>query len=564
MTTLSSPDNIRLSGAWTGGEPGWDDRRIGTWLRIFLALGIAMRLVRFGLEYPLWNDESFLAANLLDRDFMGLMKPLDYQQVCPLFFLWLEKAVSMVLGFNERLLRLIPTLASIASLFLFRHLAGRLLKGVALAFALAILAIGYTPIRHGGEVKPYATDFLLSLALIVLAVEWLRTPDRTRFLWGLAALGPLSIGTSNPAIFIAASVGLVLAIPVLETRSPRTIAPFTVFGMATVATFFVLFRWINEPQSTSVMEWMKVYWARAFPPRSPAMLIGWLARAHTSQMFAYPAGGDLGASSLTTGLVLTAILAYLRRGSKQVLAILLTPFALGLIAAFLGRYPYGGSARTMQYVAPSILLMAGLGAAVLLARLPRPEWREESPRSVMIGLLAIGLGMMAWDVLHPYKTPLDLASRQFAQRFWAEASFGAEVICARTDLHLPLDPLHWQGDRAATYLCHQAIYSDRHRVKAPARLDLISAAHPLRLVVFGETPSDFITVSRWIEENGESYEFRSRRERVLNKGLFRGKASNEERYVLYEFVPRRVAASPETMPGDMTDELACPGRKVPR
>ena len=90
-------------------------------------------------------------------------------------------------------------------------------------------------------------------------------------------------------------------------------------------------------------------------------------------MFAYPAGGDIGASSVTTGLVMVAIVAYVRRGSKTVLALLLAPFALGLIAAFLGRYPYGGSARTMQYVAPAIIVMAGLGAAVLLARLPRPR-----------------------------------------------------------------------------------------------------------------------------------------------------------------------------------------------
>ena len=72
-----------------------------------------------------------------------------------------------------------------------------------------------------------------------------------------------------------------------------------------------------------------------------------------------------------------------------------------------------------------------------------------------------------------------------------------------------------------------------------------SAAHPLRIVVFGETPSDLLTLSRWIEDNLDTYELRSKRERVLNKGLRRGKTSSEERYVLYEFVPRRVATSLE-------------------
>ena len=544
MTTIASSGDIQLSGAWSGDEPGWTDRRVETWLRVFLVLGIAMRALRFGLKYPLWGDEAFLAVNLMDRDFAGLTRPLDYQQVCPLLFLWLEKAVSLVLGFNEWSLRLMPTIASIATLFLFRHVAGRLLKGVALVIAVAILAIGYTPIRHGGEIKPYATDFLLALGLIALAVEWIRTPERTGFLWGLAALGPMAIGLSNPSIFVAASVGLVLTIPVLKTRSIRAIAPFAAYGVLTLGTFVLLLRTVNAAQSASVMQWMSVYWAGAFPPRSPVPLIGWLARTHTSQMFAYPAGGDLGASTLTTGLVVAAIVAYARRGSKVVLALLLAPFGLGLLAAFVGRYPYGGSARTMQYVAPAIILMAGLGAAVLLSRLPRPSWRERAPRLVLGTLTVIGLGMMGWDATHPYKLPFDQTSRDFARQFWAEESAGAEVVCARTDLGLPLDPLGWQGDRAAMYLCHQAIYSDRHRSKSAAHLDQVRGDHPLRLVVFGEIPSDAPAVAGWIDANADRYELKSKRERVKNKGVVRGKASYEDRYVIYDFVPRQVVARP--------------------
>ena len=229
--------------------------------------------------------------------------------------------------------------------------------------------------------------------------------------------------------------------------------------------------------------------------------------------------------------------AYWRRGSKTVLALLLTPFALGLIAASLGRYPYGGSARTMQYVAPAIILMAGLGASVLLSRLTRPRWRDRASRVILFGLLAIGLGMMAWDVTHPYKTLADQSSRDFARRFWSEEAVGAEWLCARADLRLALNPLVWQGDRAALYLCHQAIFADRRRAGTPPRLDRVSASHPLRVVVFGEVPSDRAVVARWIGENSDRYQLISRRERVLNKGLVRGKATAEDRYVVYELIP---------------------------
>ncbi len=344
MTVPQPTDGIRLSRLWTGEEPGSDEARVKRWVGAFVALGVALRLLRLALDYPLWRDEAYLACNVLDRDYAGLTRPLDYQQVCPVLFLWAEKAVIGALGFSEWSLRLVPTAAAVAGMFVFRHVAGRLLRGVAWVMAVAILAVGYTPVRHGGEVKPYATDFLVALAMIGLAVEWVRNPGRMRFLWALAALGPLAVAVSNPSIFVAAGIGVALAGPVLSTRSRRAIIPFIAFGAATGGTFLVLLRWINAPQSASVMPWMRVYWAGAFPPRSPLGLIVWLARAHTSQMFAYPAGGDVGASTMTTALVVTAVVAYLRRGSKTILALLLAPFAMGLAAAFLGRYPYGGSA----------------------------------------------------------------------------------------------------------------------------------------------------------------------------------------------------------------------------
>jgi hypothetical protein len=535
--------DLRLSGSPTGEEPGWTDARVKAWIGLFLALGVALRLLRFGLRFPLWRDEAFLAANIYERDFADLARPLDYQQVCPVLFLWAEKALTRALGFGEWSLRLLPTAAAIASLFLFRHVAGRLLKGVAPAIAVAFLAVGYAPLRYGGEVKPYATDFLAALGLIALAVEWLRARDRTASLWGLAALGPLAVASSNPSIFIAASAGLALAVPVLKTRSPRAIVPFALFGAGTVATFLALLVWVNVYQSERVMSWMRVAWAGAFPPREPGALIRWLARVHTSQAFAYPAGGESGASALTTALVVLGIVVYLRRGPKTVLALLLVPFALGLAAAALGRYPYGGSSRTMQYVAPSILLLAGLGAAALLARLPRPTCRDRSPSWVLMALAAVGIGQAAWDVARPYKDPMDQDARAFARRFWAEESAGADTLCARTDLHLPLGAFARQGDRAAFYLCHQATYSPRHHAGVSARLDLMSEAHPLRLVVFGETPGDAPTVARWIDENADRYALSSRRERVLNEGLTRGKATAEDRYVVYEFVPRRGPAT---------------------
>ena len=128
--------------------------------------GCILRVVTFALNFPLWGDEAFVAVNLITRGYRDLLRPLDYGQICPLLFLWLELTAVKLFGFSEWSLRLIPTLCSVASVFLFAHMAGRVTRGPARLLAVAIFAVAYYPIRHGAEVKPYSTDLLAALILL--------------------------------------------------------------------------------------------------------------------------------------------------------------------------------------------------------------------------------------------------------------------------------------------------------------------------------------------------------------------------------------------------------------
>ena len=56
----------------------------------FVLLGVMLRVVTFALNFPLWGDEAFVAANFISRGYLDLLRPLDYSQICPLLFLWLE------------------------------------------------------------------------------------------------------------------------------------------------------------------------------------------------------------------------------------------------------------------------------------------------------------------------------------------------------------------------------------------------------------------------------------------------------------------------------------------
>ena len=155
----------------------------------FIILGAALRLVRCLLNYPMWCDETMLAANLLDRPWTALAQPLAYRQVCPLGFLALEWIAVQFIGFSELSLRLIPVACAIASVPLFYVLARRVLgdRTKATLLAVAIFAVSEPPIRYAAEVKPYSADLLVSLVLLYLAVVWLQSRGRIRPLWALAA-----------------------------------------------------------------------------------------------------------------------------------------------------------------------------------------------------------------------------------------------------------------------------------------------------------------------------------------------------------------------------------------
>ena len=64
----------------------------------FVILGVVIRLVRYLVDYPIWHDEAFLACSLWDRDYVDLLRPLDYGQVAPWLFLVIERAIVIALG----------------------------------------------------------------------------------------------------------------------------------------------------------------------------------------------------------------------------------------------------------------------------------------------------------------------------------------------------------------------------------------------------------------------------------------------------------------------------------
>jgi hypothetical protein len=155
-------------------------------------------------------------------------------------------------------------------------------------------------------------------------------------------------------------------------------------------------------------------------------------------MFAYPMGGRDGGSAATALLCLLGAWRLYRSGQRRLLGLLTAPFGLTLAAAALHRYPYGGSARVAQHLAPCICLLAGVGLAALIHLVARTgPGRRRLALAALAGLGLIGVGGVARDLVKPYKTAGDHEARRLAEAIAAEAGPRDQIIVLEEDWRLP-------------------------------------------------------------------------------------------------------------------------------
>lgn len=491
------------SGPWEGGNgPATSGRETleRRWITFFLVLGLAARSARFFLRFPLWEDECFLAINFIDRGFAALWRPLDHHQVAPPLFLWVELSLVRSLGFTEWSLRLFSFVSSVAGLLLFRAVAARWLKGLALVLAVGAFSVSYPAIRYAAETKPYGSDALVSLVLLALFTRALSGPERARSLGGVTLLLPFLLGLSYPAVFVAGGAILVTAAVFRRERAPlRDWIGLAACGASLLLAFAGWTLLVSGPQRGAEASFMELGWQGAFPPmKEPWRLPLWLVATHASDFLAYPVGGPRFASSASFLLCLAGLARLLGRRDGRFLGLCVAPVSLHLVAAALHRYPYGGHSRLSLYASPFICCLVGVGSAAVVERLAA---RSAAGRGVAFAVLAaIGALTIARDVRYPYKTLSDRRARDFARWFWPSAAAKEEVACVRRDLGVDLAPgtfeeLSW----SAEYVCNRRIYAPPGNRGAPD-LARVAPGRPLVCLVYRDPrfPLDVAAFDRWM------------------------------------------------------------------
>ena len=329
-----------------------------------VAVGVALRLVAYGRRSVFWLDEVATTRNILERSLRDLLViPLDYGQAAPKGFLLLEWLVANTLGSGDLALRLVPFLASIASLFAVVAIARRLLSPAGALAAVLFFAVGYWPLAYTADVHPYGLDLALSLGALLLAIEVRRLGFTSRRVWALAAYGAGAVWFSNATVLTLFGLGVALgAVSWRDRGLAATLRVLWPIGAVTGASALGAV-WVAKhsffPVAAEYFDWL--YRGGMVPaPRSVAA-VRWLWDAWRGQLALWHgwAIDNPAWTSLYVCLALVGFLSLLRRRTADAM------IAGSVIAAFVlvsmaKQYPY----ESRLLLAPIAVFLFGIGESI--------------------------------------------------------------------------------------------------------------------------------------------------------------------------------------------------------
>jgi hypothetical protein len=324
-----------------------------------VAIGVALRLIRYFANRSLWLDESFLAESLLTYTFKQLgTEPLANWQAAPVGFLWLEKLAIVLFGTSEYALRLVPLVAGLLSVPLFRSLAWRCLPPMGALVALTLFATVEPLVYYGSEVKQYGIDVTMTLAVALSASYVSERHDGHWRITRLAIVGGLALFLSHPAVFVLPAV-LVEHFGSVYRADPKKRAAFVALAAFWLVLFALDYGLLLRPLTRH--EGLHAYWVSAYMPYDWSA-VAWLGQALRGIFADYGTMwmplADVAMLAAAGGMI------WLWLRDRQVLTLLVLPVAFAIAASALHRFPFSG--RLILFVVPLAILLTGAGVQALL------------------------------------------------------------------------------------------------------------------------------------------------------------------------------------------------------
>ena len=324
----------------------WEGFAIG----VILLLGFVLRLQQYLTGRSLWLDEAMLALNIVNRDFVGLSQPLDYNQGAPLGFLLVEKFFNILLGENELVLRFFPFIMGVAALGLFYLLLRHTTTGVGLLAGLTLFAVSPELIYYSSEVKQYIVDVTVTVFLLLLTYPILEGHIKKRNYIPLGLTGVLALWLSHPALFVLAGIGIGIFVQALKHREQFQRSSLWIMATVWLANLGVLY--FVSLRGLSQNAFLLDYWQENFMPLPPWLDWSWFGntlRALIQNQIGLYVPAWLVFLMMLLGLFI------LFNKNRLYAGIILIIFTFAIIASGLRLYPLGG--RLSLFLAPLMIIL---------------------------------------------------------------------------------------------------------------------------------------------------------------------------------------------------------------
>lgn len=362
-----------------------------------LLLGAALRVAVFAAGRPFWHDEAALALNVFERDLAGLAAPLGHGQMAPFGFLALLKGASWILGEGERALRFVPLLLGLAGLPLFLGVARRALSGATLTLACLLFAISEPLVHYAVELKQYGGDTTAILLVWWLALRAREAAWSARACAALGAAGVVLPFFFNAVLLGMAGTGLALAWTPLRCRDRHALRALAAIGLVFAASFALQYALFLHDMTRTAF--MVEFWQMAFWPVPPRGGDEWLwLPERLAWVFERSAGFEPVALA---ALVSVAGALALARRDGALLAMLLLPWALALVASALEAYPF--FQRFLLFTAPGLAILLAAGVEGLAARVRSPAAARGLAAVLALALLAMPAARTAHHVAEAWR-----------------------------------------------------------------------------------------------------------------------------------------------------------------
>ncbi|WP_165226228.1 hypothetical protein [Aquisphaera insulae] len=365
-------------------------------------VGAVLRVLLYAQDRSLWMDEGSLRGNIVDKGVFDFSEQLQSDQLAPVGFMIVERAIAAVLGGRRLVLRILPLACGLVSLPLLRALALKWLPGPAAILAMALFAFSADMVYYSSELKPYAGDVTVSLAILVTASNCLLRPGDRRAILAFGLVAVASPWFSFPSVFVVASSGAVLVLDSIRARdwtAVRWLAAVAVtWGLGVAGS------WLYAKVMLGSTTGMYVFWDFAFPPLLPASpgdfkrLVGLLLEVLVNPLDLVPPALPATFVVFPLGLLAIGTLSLARR-EPGAFALVSLPVALAFLAAGLRSYPFHG--RLILALVPGFYLLLAEGVGAIGRRFGR--------RGVWIIAAAL--------LVHPIVSSLVEASRNHTREF---------------------------------------------------------------------------------------------------------------------------------------------------